>query len=87
MSCPTCDHTMHNLGLDQAGRRTFWCPRCGTIKTETEAKPGVLGWEEHQMPYWTKRMTCSEWLTLRAEVFALRAAQLKQAAEQLDEKP
>jgi hypothetical protein len=34
MSCPTCGHTMSNLGLDQAHRRTFWCPRCGTIKTE-----------------------------------------------------
>jgi hypothetical protein len=26
MSCPTCDHTMQNLGT------WFWCPRCGTIK-------------------------------------------------------
>lgn len=35
MPCPTCDHTLTNLGLDQGGRRTFWCPRCGTIKSET----------------------------------------------------
>jgi hypothetical protein len=33
--CPTCDATMANLGLDQAGRRVFWCNRCGTVKTET----------------------------------------------------
>lgn len=30
MSCPTCQHTMQNLGVE--GRRIFWCPRCGTLK-------------------------------------------------------
>ena len=32
MSCPICSHTMQNVGLE--GRRVFWCPRCGTLKTE-----------------------------------------------------
>jgi hypothetical protein len=32
--CPKCDHTLQNLGLTDADRRTFWCPRCGTLKTE-----------------------------------------------------
>lgn len=32
MPCPTCDHTMHNLGVPQ--KSIFWCPRCGTIKDE-----------------------------------------------------
>ena len=27
MPCPTCDHTMHQVGTD-----VFWCPRCGTIR-------------------------------------------------------
>lgn len=28
MPCPTCDHTMH-----QVKTGTFWCPRCGTMKS------------------------------------------------------
>lgn len=35
MACQTCDRTMQNLGLDMPGRRVFWCPTCGTLKTET----------------------------------------------------
>lgn len=31
MACPTCDHTMQNLGVN--GQNIFWCNRCGTIKT------------------------------------------------------
>ena len=27
MACPTCDHTMHEMGS-----RVFWCSRCGTLK-------------------------------------------------------
>jgi Zn-finger nucleic acid-binding protein len=34
MPCPTCNHTMHGLGENE-GRRHFWCPRCGTVKTMT----------------------------------------------------
>jgi hypothetical protein len=34
MPCPTCNATLQNLGLDQPGRRTFWCPNCGTLKWE-----------------------------------------------------
>ena len=34
MACPTCKHTMQNLGIDGAARRVFWCPRCGTLKTD-----------------------------------------------------
>ena len=30
MACPTCDHTMQGIG--GAVPRTFWCPRCGTLK-------------------------------------------------------
>jgi len=33
MACSTCDHTMHNLGVD--GSPVFWCPRCGTIKYDS----------------------------------------------------
>jgi hypothetical protein len=39
---------MHNLGLDQAGRRTFWCPRCGTLKTEAS------DFTSHESPKWTR---------------------------------
>lgn len=34
MTCPTCDHTMHQLGCCViTGMPFFWCVRCGTIKT------------------------------------------------------
>ena len=33
MSCPTCDHTMHQMGCRSTDLPFFWCPRCGTIKT------------------------------------------------------
>ena len=33
MACPTCDHTMHNVGKTGSGSSfLFWCPRCGTLK-------------------------------------------------------
>lgn len=36
MSCPSCGHTMHNLGVEPpGGRRVFWCPRCGTVKRDS----------------------------------------------------
>lgn len=35
MPCPLCNHTLQNLGLNEPGRRTFWCPRCGTLQTES----------------------------------------------------
>lgn len=31
MPCDRCQHTMHNLGLEQ--ERKFWCPRCGLVKS------------------------------------------------------
>jgi hypothetical protein len=34
MPCENCGHTVHNLGLSDGCKRTFWCPRCGAIKTE-----------------------------------------------------
>lgn len=62
MGCPTCDHTMQNLGLDTAGRRSFWCSRCGTVKTEfdgtftddfgTQSRQTI---SEHEAPFLVKR--------------------------------
>lgn len=34
MPCPRCDHTLQNIGAKD--QRIFWCPRCGTLVTETE---------------------------------------------------
>lgn len=31
MPCPTCSHTMQNIGATDA--RVFWCARCGTLMT------------------------------------------------------
>lgn len=42
MACPTCDHTMQLVG---EGYKTFWCPRCGTIKfgeREASEKPKLV---------------------------------------------
>jgi transposase-like protein len=48
MPCPKCNHTMKNLGLDQSGRRSFWCDRCGTVKTESTDKERE--WSEYEVP-------------------------------------
>ena len=36
MACEVCDSTVQNLGLATSGARVFWCPRCGSLKTESE---------------------------------------------------
>lgn len=44
MACNNCNHTMHGLGKTEGGQRIFWCPRCGSVKTEWPnmgAFPGV----------------------------------------------
>lgn len=33
MACPTCDHTMTEMGCRTSGNPFFICPRCGTAKT------------------------------------------------------
>lgn len=62
MPCPCCNHTVHNLGLDQAGRRVFWCPRCGTLKTESTT------FEEHQIPRWSRLLKAWDIEDLHKEV-------------------
>jgi len=44
MACPTCDHTMHNIGrtYHQQYESLFWCERCGTIKLGFEGTPPKL---------------------------------------------
>lgn len=32
MACPTCDHTMQGILIDENAKRAFWCPRCGTLR-------------------------------------------------------
>lgn len=49
MSCPTCDHTMINVGKwDTAGLcPLFWCPRCGTIRchnAEADRAPHLVAY-------------------------------------------
>ena len=39
MACPTCDHTMHHVATAGKKDPLFWCPRCGTIKSEAKIKP------------------------------------------------
>ena len=46
MACEICDHTMQRV--NDSTVRTFWCPRCGTLKTEMENtakfdRPKIVG--------------------------------------------
>lgn len=37
MACPTCEHTMKQVGVIQGTIfPLFWCSRCGTIKANTQ---------------------------------------------------
>jgi uncharacterized C2H2 Zn-finger protein len=48
MPCDICGHTVQNLGTIDF--KTFWCPRCGTIKT-------IKGdYTEHEAPSIIKRL-------------------------------
>lgn len=42
---------MHNQGLVQGARRSFWCPRCGTLKVEDGTFTDVT------VPRWVRLMT------------------------------
>jgi len=45
MVCKTCDHTMQRVNGGEP--KVFWCPRCGTLKTEgmvpEEDVPKIVG--------------------------------------------
>ncbi len=53
MTCATCGHTLHSLG--NAGRRDFWCPRCGSLVTEY-SYPGAPTRVETQPPKLVERV-------------------------------
>ncbi len=41
MACPTCSHTMQCVTAPSFGViGVFWCPRCGTIKRQTDTPNG-----------------------------------------------
>lgn len=43
MACPTCDHTMQNVGTSPMGRPLFWCGRCGTVHSEPSGRVDPSG--------------------------------------------
>lgn len=47
MPCDVCGHTIQNLGLAGQGR-TFWCPRCGSLKVDND------GFIKTDSPKWTQ---------------------------------
>lgn len=52
MSCPTCSHMMQCVDfqeLKERNIRRFWCPRCGTLKTDT-MRNNHVAFEEHEEP-------------------------------------
>lgn len=52
MPCPTCDHTMQNIGVEH--ERIFWCSRCGTLKNERNPE-----YYDVDVPSWVKRFCVS----------------------------
>lgn len=34
MPCSVCSHTLHKVCRSTDGRDVFWCPRCGTLRTD-----------------------------------------------------
>lgn len=40
MACQTCDHTVRLIA--NSIPKTWWCPRCGTIKTEHRSEAPFL---------------------------------------------
>ena len=43
MACPTCDHTMDRV-CDGPCQGIFHCPRCGTLKTDSDVyAPKLVG--------------------------------------------
>lgn len=64
MPCPLCNHTMQNLGVATSGSRTFWCPRCGTLKTEHG------DFTESESPRWTRLMATGNEFQVRREYAA-----------------
>lgn len=57
MPCPTCDHTMQNLGVELAAdspvNAVFWCPRCGTIKSRRAGSTEEF--VSNSVPFWMQR--------------------------------
>lgn len=61
MACPTCDHTMHRIGVCRPPYESvpvFWCPRCGTLKanvvTEKDEVPYLVGRVAEFASYFTE---------------------------------
>ena len=44
MSCDTCNHTMQNVGTAGKKDPLFWCPRCGTIKSDAKVEDKYVPW-------------------------------------------
>ncbi len=56
MPCKTCGHTLQNLGLDNAVKRTFHCPRCGTLTAECDSPDSVHTFVGHTTPFLVDRV-------------------------------
>lgn len=62
MACQTCGHTVQSVGTNLEHFHQFWCPRCGTIKSD-DGK----GFEQWQPPRWIRMMRDGQWEELRVE--------------------
>lgn len=50
MPCENCGHTLQNIGHRSEEVRIFWCPRCGSLKTEDSS----VALPRTESPRWTR---------------------------------
>lgn len=78
MPCPACKHTMQNLGLATNGGRTFWCPRCGTLKAVESGD-----FESHESPRLTRIALKGNQDDVRREILGWYGSVLEDETESL----
>lgn len=64
MACLICNHTMQGVGRNEAGFRQFWCPRCGTVKTENGDH------ESWEAPRWVRLLLDAQWHEVKEELLS-----------------
>ncbi len=83
MACETCDHTMQRVNGGKPS--VFWCPRCGTLKTE-RIIPGERSFEAPKIVERTRSLC--EVANVDALAFLIRAvSECITKAEEEVEKP
>lgn len=82
MPCVTCNHTVQGVGRNEQGFHQFWCPRCGSVKTENGEPDKTMTYHESwEVPRWVRLLLAGEWHQVQAEL--LDNKRLRDALEEL----